>query len=77
MTAPSVVPTLRHHTPENRPFDEFLAASCESRAKQVTRDPAGVRGVTETRLSHQPAVKPSDLHFGMGQSTIPSFGSAR
>jgi hypothetical protein len=28
-----VVPTLRHHTPENRPFDEFLAASCESRAR--------------------------------------------
>jgi hypothetical protein len=28
------VPTLRHHTPENRPFDEFLAASCESRARK-------------------------------------------
>ena len=32
MTVHSVVPTLRHHTPENRLFERFLAASCESRA---------------------------------------------
>jgi hypothetical protein len=33
MTAAPVVPTLRHHAPENRPFEGFLAASCESRVR--------------------------------------------
>jgi hypothetical protein len=56
MTAPSVVPTLRHHTPENRPFDEFLAASCESRANGECRlsglrlDPTLLRQPYQARL---------------------------
>jgi hypothetical protein len=33
MNAPSVVPTLLHHTTENQPFAGLSAVSCESRAR--------------------------------------------
>ena len=36
MTALSVVPTLRHHAPENRPLEGFSALSCESRVSLFT-----------------------------------------
>ena len=37
MTAILVVPTLWHHTPENRPSGGFFPASCEKRVSWVAK----------------------------------------